>query len=314
MKILSEAVPAASLVPGAGGVCLAVGVFDGVHLGHLEVIRQTLSDARARGVAAVAVTFDRHPNAVVAPERTPPALCPLWRRLAALEATGLDATLVCRFDEAFSRQPAEVFIEALQVGFGAIASISVGVGFVFGHRRGGDLALLSRLGNRDGFAVRGVRPLEMGGEVVSSTRLRDLVAGGHLDRAAALLGRRHTIAGEVVAGDRLGRQLGYPTANVDVRGLVLPPEGVYAGHANWEGRRQAAAVNVGRRPTVDGSPAGIRVEAHLPGFQGELYGVRMELDLVRRLRGEVRFSSRDALVDQIRRDVAEVEAWNRGLP
>lgn len=316
MRILAEAIPAGALKPGASGVALAIGVFDGVHLGHLEVIRHTLADAGAAGAASVGVTFDRHPNAIVAPDRTPPLLCPLWRRLEALDAAGLDAVLVCRFDADFSRQPAEDFIGRLRVGFGSVSAISVGSGFVFGHRRGGNLELLRQLGARHGFRVNGVAPVQVDGEAVSSTRIRDHVAAGEWDRAAALLGRRHTLAGEVVPGDRLGRQLGFPTANLGVEGLALPPNGVYAGFACWDGHRHPAAVNIGRRPTVDGTPSGLRVEAHLPGYSGDLYGRRMELELHHRLRAEVRFPGREALVAQIGRDVAAVAAWaeNGGLP
>lgn len=306
MKILSEAG-----LPGMaqGPVCLAIGVFDGVHLGHRAVIRQTITEARRHGGAAVAITFDRHPAAIVAPDRRPPLLCPLWRKLEALAELGLDAAVVYPFDESFSRQSAAQFVDRLRTGFGALGSVTVGASFVFGHGRTGNLEELGRLGQHHGFEVHGLPPVEISGEVVSSTRLRELVAAGELDRVATLLGRRHTLAGEVVRGDRLGRQLGFPTANVDVEGLVLPPLGVYAGYATWQGCRIPAAVNVGRRPTVDGTTSVIRVEAHLPGFEGDLYGRRMELDLHSQLRTEQKFPSKDALVEQITRDVAVVRAW-----
>lgn len=306
MKILSEAARG-SLPPGP--VSLAIGVFDGVHLGHQAVLRRTLEEARAHRARAVAVTFDRHPNSIVAPERTPSMLCPLWRRLASFEALGLDATLVCTFNEEFCRQPAEAFIESLRTGFGTIVSICVGATFVFGHNRGGNLELLRTLGSAGKFAVHGLPPVQVENETVSSTRLRELVGNGDWDRAERFLGRRHTLAGEVVTGDRIGRRLGFPTANLDVTGLVLPPNGVYAGLASWENRSHPVAVNIGRRPTVDGSTPAIRVEAHLPDFEGDLYGRRMELDLHRRLRAEERFPSREALMLQIGRDVAAVRQW-----
>ncbi len=308
MKILSEAGPAG--VP-AKPVSLAIGVFDGVHLGHQAVIQRTLEEARAHGSLAVAVTFDRHPNSTVAPGRVPQLLCPLWRRLNLLESLGLDAVLVYAFDADFCRQPAEAFIERLRRGFGSVASISVGASFVFGHRRGGNLDLLRQLGGIAGFSVHGLAPVRVGDEVVSSSRLRELVVAGDFDRAALFLGRRHSLAGEVVTGDRLGRRLGFPTANLDVTGLVLPPNGVYAARACCaEGnQRHPAAVNIGRRPTVDGSPSGIRVEAHLLGFEGDLYGRRLHLELHQRLRTEERFPSREALVAQISRDVDAVREW-----
>lgn len=307
MKILSEAG-----LPGMaqGPACLAIGVFDGVHLGHRAVIRQTLSEARRKGGAAIAITFDRHPAAIVAPDRKPPLLCPVWRKLEALAELGLDAAVVYSFDEHFSRQSAGEFVDRLRAGFGVLGSVTVGASFVFGHGRTGNLEELGRLGALHGFEAHGLPPVEIAGEVVSSTRLRELVAQGDFDRAATLLGRRHTLAGEVIQGDRLGRKLGFPTANLDVEGLVLPPLGVYAGYAIWEGCRFPAAVNIGRRPTIEGTLSEIRVEAHMPGFEGDLYGRRMELDLHTRLRTEQKFPSREALVAQITRDVAAVRAWS----
>ena len=306
MRILADAVP---LGAPPGPVSLAVGVFDGVHLGHRAVIQRTIEDARSAGGVAVVVTFDRHPSAVLAPASAPQMLLPLWRRLEAIGESGVEATLVFAFDEEFSRQPAAAFVERLVRGFGSVAGISVGAGFVFGHRRSGNLEVLRELGRRHGFAVHGVPPVTIAGEVVSSTRIRELVAAGDLGRAGALLGRAYTLAGEVVAGDRLGRQLGFPTANLDVPGLVLPPRGVYAAWARTAGRRLPAAVNIGVRPTVDGTAAVPRVEAHLLGFAGELYGARLELELASRLREERRFPSPAALRTAIGEDVAAVRSW-----
>lgn len=306
MKILSET-DLAGLA--SSPVSVAIGVFDGVHLGHRAVIRHTLAEARRFGGLAVGVTFDRHPASVVAPERTPPLLCPLWRRLEALSELGLDAVLVHTFDETFSRQTAEQFVVRLRTGFARLASVTVGASFVFGHGRTGTVEELARLGRAGGFEVHGLPAVEISGELVSSTRLRELVAAGSFDHAAVLLGRRHTVAGEVTMGDRLGRTFGFPTANLEVTGLALPPAGVYAGYAMWGGCRVPAAVNLGRRPTVDGSPGPLRLEAHLPGFEGDLYGRRVELDLHRYLRAEQRFPSREALVARIAADVAEVRRW-----
>jgi len=313
MKVLSEAQPLGSP---PSPVHLAIGVFDGVHLGHAEVIQATRAAARAQGGLTVVATFDRHPHRVVDPEHTPPMLYPLWRRLEVIGALGVDAVLVFRFDADFSRQPAEEFVQRLSRGFRRLALFRSGTGFVFGHRRGGDVALLARLGADLGFAVRGVPPCEANGTVVSSTRIRELVVSGALEEAARLLGRPYSIAGEVLKGDRIGRELGFPTANLDVSGLVLPPGGVYAAEVQAGGRTRAAAVNIGRRPTVQEGVAPVRVEAHLPGYDGDLYGQRLELVLGPRLRGEQRFPSRDALAEQIARDVAAVRSWagNKGLP
>ena len=310
MKILAEAEPwGTPPVP----IALAIGVFDGVHRGHGEVAKRAIEAARSTGGRAVAVTFDRHPQAVVAPAAAPPMIYPLWRRLAALEDAGLDGTLVFEFTDAFARQSAADFVGRLLRGFGRVTDVCVGTSFVFGHRRSGDLELLRSMGRTHGFEVSGMEPVEVDGEVVSSTRIRDFVAAGTLDRASAFLGRNYGIAGEVVSGDRIGRTLGFPTANLVTSGLILPPAGV---HAAWvlgvpgsTGERHAAAVNIGRRPTIDGGPGPLRVEAHLPGYSGDLYGARLEVELGPRLRGEVRFPSRDALVAQIREDVSRVLEW-----
>ncbi len=310
MKILSDATPWGSPPTPA---CLAIGVFDGVHRGHAEVARRALATARSVGGRAVAVTFDRHPQAVVAPETAPLLIQPLWRRLDALAELGLDAALVFEFTEAFAAQPATAFVERLTRGFGRVAEICVGTTFVFGHRRSGDLALLEAMSRQHGFRVVGVPPLVENGEAVSSTRVREAVGAGDLDRAAGLLGRPYSLAGEVLTGDRIGRTLGFPTANLDVRGLVLPPIGVYGAWASWPGAsRRAAAVNVGRRPTVSGLPGPVRVEAHVIGFEGDLYGRRLELEIGPCLRGEVRFGSRDELTRQIGRDVEAVRGWASG--
>lgn len=312
MKILDRPQPFGSA---PDPVVLAIGVFDGVHLGHAEVIRQTLGDARAAGGRAVVVTFDRHPNAVVAPQRQPLMLYPLWRRLEVIASLGVEAALVFAFDLEFSRQPAEMFVDRLIAGFGKVAGICVGSGFVFGHGRSGEVNLLRRLGAERGFAVRGIEPLTLEGEVISSTRLRELVAAGDLQRATACLGRSYGVAGEVVRGDQLGRRLGFPTANLSVDGLVLPPLGVYAGFACGEGLRAPAAINIGRRPTVERTAGEVRVEAHLPGYTGDLYGRRLHVELHERIRGEERFPSVETLRERIGRDVDQVRIWarNKGL-
>lgn len=313
MRILTDAEPLGS---GAPPVHLAMGVFDGVHLGHQMVIRQSLADAEATGGTPVVVTFDRHPAAVVDPESAPALVQPLWRRLEAIAETGVDTVLVFTFDEAFSRQPAEAFVKRLVQGFGKLASVSVGEGFVFGHRRSGNVALLERLGKGAGFGVYGIPPLRLGGKVVSSSQVRELVSTGDFSGASFLLGRPYDLAGEVVAGDRKGTQIGFPTANLAVKGIVLPPPGVYAAVARMGNTRKAAAVNIGVRPTVGGSSGDLRVEAHLLDFEGDLYGERLCLEFRGRIRGEERFGSLEQLAAQIERDVEAVRKWSRngGLP
>lgn len=285
-------------------VCVAIGVFDGVHLGHQQVIRQTITDARQHTAQAVAITFDRHPSAVVAPERTPPLIYSLSQKLRVLAALGIDATFLIRFDRAFSLQTGEDFIRSLAQDIGRIYSICVGSNFTFGHKRAGNVALLKTLGQNFNFAVHGLAAVSLDGKIVSSTRIREAIRNGHVDAASQMLGRPYAIAGNVVKGDQLGRKLGFPTANLEVNGLVLPPAGVYAAHAQVRDRTYQAVVNIGRRPTVEKDAPEIRVEAHLLEFSGDLYGDELELTVLDKLRPEQRFQSLDALKQQIERDIA----------
>ena len=313
MRILTDAAPLGDDAP---PVHLALGVFDGVHLGHQMVIRQSLADAEESGGVAVVVTFDRHPASIVDPASAPPLVQPLWRRLDAIEETGVENVLVFTFDEAFSRQAGETFVSRLASGFGRLSSVSVGEGFVFGHRRSGDVALLEQMGSRLAFRVHGIPPLQLGGKVVSSSQVRERIGSGDFGGASSLLGRPYDLAGEVVAGDRMGSQIGFPTANLAVDGIILPPNGVYAAVAQFGRSRKPAAVNIGFRPTVGGRPGAIRVEAHLLDFEGDLYGERLQLEFRGRLRGEERFGSLEQLAAQIERDVEAVRTWSRngGLP
>lgn len=300
MKILRHA---HELDRGSRKVSLAIGVFDGVHLGHQQVIRQAVADARQHEGLAVIVTFDAHPNTVVAPQHLPPLLQTIPQKLRAIAALDADATLLLHFDEALSKQPAEEFIRQLAHDLVRVASLCVGSDFIFGHQRGGNVALLKKLGVELSFAVHGLGSVALNGETVSSTRIRESVRGGDFNAAGQMLGRPYALAGEIVHGDARGRELGFPTANLPVAGLVLPPHGVYAAHATVAGRIHRAAVNIGLRPTL-GSPAPrLLVEAHLLDFSGDLYGQEMELTFVEKLRDEQRFASLDELRQQISRDV-----------
>ncbi len=293
------------LKPGSRKVCLAIGVFDGVHLGHQQIIRQTVADARRHDALALVVTFDRHPNVVVAPDRVPPLIYSLPQKLRVIESLGADVLLQIHFDEQFSGQTGEEFIRGLARDLGKIQSLCVGADFVFGHRRSGDVALLKRLGGELGFNVHGLAAVALDGQQVSSTRIREAIRAGQVDAASQMLGRPYAIAGRVVAGDRVGQQLGFPTANLDVAGLVLPPNGVYAGRTGVKSHVYRVALNIGFRPTVVSAAPQLRVEAHLLDFNGDLYGAELEIEISRRLRDEKKFASAAELREQIARDVAE---------
>ena len=294
------------LKPGSRKVCLAIGFFDGVHLGHQQIIRQTIADARQHDAVALVLTFDRHPSSVVAPARVPPLVYSLPQKLRAIESLGADHLLLVAFDKQFSEQPGEVFVRDLAREIGSIQSICVGANFVFGHKRGGDVALLKKLGGEIGFSVHGLAAVSIGGRAVSSTRIREAVRAGKLDAVSQMLGRPYAIAGRVVEGDKLGRQLGFPTANLDTVGLVLPPNGVYSGFTKLKGQFYRVALNIGLRPTVTSARPELRVEAHLLDFSGGLYGTELEVEIGEKLRDERKFASPAELRAQIVRDIAAV--------
>ena len=291
------------LEPPRRKVCLAIGFFDGVHLGHQQIIRQTTTDARQHEALALIVTFDRHPGTIVAPDRAPLLIYPLNQKLQVIESLGIDVTLLIHFDRAFSQRTGEEFIRTLARDAGQIRSVCVGANFVFGHKRSGNVELLRKLGKELSFAVHDLAAVSLDGKAVSSTRIRQAITCGDLDAASQMLGRAYSLSGKVVPGDRLGRQLGFPTANLEVTGLVLPPGGVYAAHVKTAGGSYRAVVNIGCRPTLRNPQSQLRVEAHLLEFTGDLYGQAAELVFVDKLRDEQKFPSLEDLREQIARDI-----------
>lgn len=281
--------PLADVQPRARRV--AVGEFDGVHLGHRAVIAG--SDT--------VLTFDPHPRAVVAPEAAPKLLTSVAVKADLVAALGVEELVVIPFDEEFARQGAEQFIQRVLVERLQATTVSVGENFRFGHRASGDAALLAA---SPAFETRIVALVEVAGEVVSSSRIRGLILAGEVQQAAAFLGAPFQLRGEVVHGDHRGRDLGYPTANlVPDDAIVCPANGVYAARA--DGR--CAAVSVGVRPTF-ASGRGVLVEAYVLDREDDLYGRELRLEFLCRLRGERRFDSAPALVEQMERDVEAARA------
>jgi len=305
MKIIRAA---NELGNGQRKVCVAIGVFDGVHLGHQQIIRQTVADARGHDAVALVVTFDKHPNAIVAPERVPPQIFSRSQKLRAIESLGADALLEIPFDKTFSEKSGETFVRELAHDLGKIHSVCVGADFVFGHKRSGNVALLKKLGAELNFQVHGLAAVALDGQVVSSTRIREAIRAGNFDAASQMLGRPYAICGRIVEGDRLGRELGFPTANLDATNLILPPNGIYAAITKLKEQFYRVALNIGTRPTVAAAKPQLRVEAHLLDFSGDLYGAELELELGVKLRDERKFASATELREQIGRDVAAVRA------
>ncbi|HLX69169.1 MAG TPA: bifunctional riboflavin kinase/FAD synthetase [Verrucomicrobiae bacterium] len=299
---------ATELNPGNRKVCLAIGFFDGVHLGHQQIIRQTINDARQHGAMALVLTFDQHPNTVVAPARVPSLIYSLPQKLRTIESLGPEALLLIHFDKAFSQKSGEEFIRELARAWNGIQSVCVGANFVFGYKRAGNVQLLTKLGSELKFSVHGLAAVSLDGRAVSSTRIRDAIRAGELDLAGQMLGRAYSITGRVVEGDKLGHRLGFPTANLDVASLALPPKGVYSARAIVRANTHRAVLNIGTRPTLNNPDPQWRVEVHLLDFDGNLYGEEMEIVFGEKFRDEKKFLSVDELKAQIARDVERAKA------
>ena len=304
-----------------GGRAVAIGAFDGVHLGHQAVLRLVCDLARARGLTSTVLTFDRHPAEVVRPGSAPKVLTTLDQKLELLEATGaVDECLVLEFDEARSKEPAEDFVGELLAGVLGARLVVVGADFHFGYRRHGDVALLQRMGAELGFEVLGLGLVASpesedapdGGVPYSSTRARTLLARGDVELAATILGRPHEVRGRVERGDGRGRELGFPTANVAVsERLCLPADGVYVGtYIGADEVERRAAISLGRRPTFYAESGMLLLEAHVLDFDRDLYGQQARVRFLHRLRGQERFETVEALMEQMARDVEATRSWS----
>jgi riboflavin kinase/FMN adenylyltransferase len=297
------------------GAAVTIGAYDGVHRGHVAVLRLVRELADARRLASVCVTFDRHPAEVVRPDSAPKLLTTLEQKLELLAGTGhVDVCYVLAFDETRSREPAEEFVREVLVDVLAARVVVVGADFHFGYRRGGNVPLLERMGADLGFEVVGLGlvavPGDPTGTVYSSTRIRELLAKGDVAEAARLLGRPHEVRGVVEEGDRRGRELGFPTANLAVPPRIcVPAEGVYAGTCVLPDERALpAAISFGRRPTFYEDAEVPLLEAYLLGFDGDLYGQRLRVRFFEWLHAQQRFDGVDALVAQLHADVAAARA------
>ena len=298
--------------PPTRGSVITIGAYDGVHLGHRAVIEQVRRRAGELECDATVVTFDRHPAAVVRPATAPRLLTDLEQKLELLSATGVDRCVVLSFDEVRSREPAEDFVRNVLVGALGARRVIVGEDFHFGHQRSGNVTLLERMGAELGFEVEGIELVAAPGTDVraSSTAIRHALVEGDLATARAMLGRDHEVRGVVAHGDKRGRELGFPTANVSVPGeILLPKDGIYAGrHIRADGSVSPAALNLGRRPTFYAEANVSLLESHLLDFDGDLYDEPARVQFVAYLHPEIRFDSVDALVEQIQRDCDDARA------
>jgi riboflavin kinase/FMN adenylyltransferase len=279
---------------------LTLGNFDGVHRGHRAILRRVVERAAQLQGSPLALTFEPHPVAVLAPQHAP-ALLNDWRmRIEQIVAAGVENVIVQRFTSAFAAVEAEDFVRRLLVEGLGVSAVIVGHRVRFGHGRRGDAELLQRCGRQLGIEIEIVGPIEVDGCLVSSSTIRRAVAQGDLDRARALLGRSHAVSGRVVHGHQRGRGLGFPTANLSLGRVVLPPDGVYAVRARVDTTWWPGVANLGFAPTFQDQRRSL--EVHLLDFDAPLYGRRLDVTFEARLRGEKKFASVQALVEQIRAD------------
>jgi riboflavin kinase/FMN adenylyltransferase len=286
---------------------VTIGNFDGVHRGHVALIDSAARWAEPEGGHTVVLTLDPHPARLLDPARAPATLTTLDQKGELLAALGVDAFVVLPFTAELARRPAEEFVRQVLVRALEARMVVVGEDFRFGHRRRGDVAALESLGAQLGFGVRAVAPVVHGGRPVSSSRVREALARGQVEEARLLLGRPFFIDGRVVEGERRGRTLGFPTANLETPNETLPQGGVYAARCRVpSGRWVPAVVNIGRRPTFGGGA--VSVEAHLIDFDADLYGADLRTEFAERLREERRFEGPEPLVAQIHEDVSRARA------
>lgn len=301
----------AALEPPETGSVVTVGTFDGLHLGHRGLVTRTIDAAREIGAESVVLTWDRHPAATLRPAKLPPLISSAARKVELLEVSGIDLLALLPFDVALSELSPQDFVHRVLVQGLGVRGVLVGHNWRFGHKAKGDVDALKAFGDKLGFEVKGVDLQTIGGEPVTSSRVRKAIATGDLSLARTLLGRPFDLDGTVVAGAGRGRALGFPTANLEVDPqLASPPRGVYAGLAHVGDVTRPAAINVGVNPTFGGDPRTnpLTIEPYLLDFDAEIYGQTLRVEFWQRLRDEVRFESVEALVAQMADDVAATRA------
>jgi riboflavin kinase/FMN adenylyltransferase len=307
MQIIHQ-IPDLAKVPGP--VHLAIGVFDGIHLGHQAVISSAVQAADQSGGSAVVLTFHPHPMRVLRPDAAPRLLTSTQHKEQLIRTLGVHALLIQEFTLAFSRTRPEEFVRLLFESAKPLRQICVGKGWTFGANRSGNIATLDALAHKYGFTLTEVPSVSVDGQPVSSTMIRAAVQRGDLALAGRLLGRPFTILGTVAEGNRLGRQLGFPTANLRAHNEQFPPDGVYAARAWHAGKEYGGAVSIGVRPTLE-QPGERLLELHLFDFNREIYGEDVEVEFLAFLRPEQKFNSLTDLVKQIEKDVARAKAIYR---
>jgi len=290
-----------------GPIILVGGTFDGVHLGHQALIKRAQEEARAVDGKVVVMTFDRHPASLLRPALAPTLLTTTEQKLELLQKLGVDAILLLTFDETLAAISAVDFITQLTEALPKLHAICVGASWSFGKGGEGNIDLLKKLGEKFHFSVLALKPVEVDGSAISSTRIRKAIACGKLDEAASCLGRRYSLTGRVVEGNKKARELGFPTANLSLPCMQLPPDGVYVVVVTVGGKKYQGAANIGHCPTLHDFPFPKTVEVHLFNFEGDLYGQELAMTPIAYLRPEIKFPNLEALRLQIINDVEAVK-------
>jgi riboflavin kinase/FMN adenylyltransferase len=301
-------IPARADIP----IALTIGNFDGVHLGHQAMLERLRREAAARALPAAVMTFEPHPREFFAPDQAPTRLSSLREKLETLASLGVDRAYVCRFTYDLARTPPEAFVDQVLVRGLGVRWLLVGDDFRFGARRAGDFELLQSLAAGGGYVVESMSSVTVAGRRVSSTAIRDALAAGDLDLATQLLGRPYSISGRVIGGDRIGRTLGFPTANIRMRHNRPPLQGIFAVRVCGIGATPlAGAASLGVRPTIhaQGVPT---LEVHILDFDRQIYGRHVRVEFLRKLRDELKFSDVETLRRQIARDVQETRLFFSG--
>lgn len=292
------------------GVCAAIGVFDGLHLGHQRVLEQVLADAKKFGAVPAVITFDRHPISILNPIMTPKAIYPLETKLKLFKSYGIECVMLIPFREKISNLDAEDFFRVIATQLAPLKSISIGADFNFARHRSGNAQkireIVSEHPEQYDTIVHEVAPVcDDQKKRISSTRIREEIRLGNLDIVEKMLGRPFSIISKIIEGDRIGRTLGFPTANLNIERRAIPPIGVYATKVVLDGKAYRGALDIGLRPTLGCCAPEMRCEVHILDFQGDVYDRDIEVFPVKRLRDETRFPSMEDLIRQIRADVAE---------
>jgi riboflavin kinase/FMN adenylyltransferase len=287
---------------------LGLGNFDGLHLGHMKIVEEVVRSARSGSATPLLLTFDPHPTRVVRPEHAPPLLMTLGQRFEVAGRAGVEGAAVVRFTYDVASWDPETFVRLVLVDWLRVSEVWVGANFVFGHDRSGDFARLNELGERYGFRARKIDPVLHKGSPVSSSRVRGLVAAGQVEAAAELLGRPYFMDGTVVHGLQRGRQLGYPTANLNSRNELVPPNGVYSTLTTIDDEEFPSVTSIGVRPTFH-EPSAVVIETYLLDVDRDLYGKRLRVEFLEHIRDELAFSSAEDLKAHIAADCAHVRAY-----